>query len=232
MVIARNPETSDFSSMPSSAIATGLVDFILEPTAMPDTIEGFVQQHAKLLSDDEDDEKNLVEIIELIKQQSPLDFTDYKHTTILRRIKRRATYNNFTHLKDYVEFLKTSTDEVDTLAQDFLISVTSFFRDKEAYQFIETDVIPNILKTLADGDELKLWVAGCATGEEAYSLAILICEQLIGKYKNTVVKIFATDIDNNALEQARKAVYKKDISKDVSPSALKNISLKKGIIIR
>lgn len=221
MVIARDPDTSEFGSMPSHAIATGLVDFVLEPELMPGTIEDYIKHEGELLSDNKDDEKNLIKIIALIKEQSPLDFTDYKQTTILRRIKRRAAYNNFNQLDKYIEFIKTTPQEVEALAQDFLISVTSFFRDKDAFNFIQSDVIPAIIENLTPGEELKMWVAGCATGEEAYSLAILVSELLTGKLKDTVVKIFATDIDTIALQHAGKGIYNKSISKDITAERLK-----------
>nr|WP_294946723.1 chemotaxis protein CheB [uncultured Mucilaginibacter sp.] len=196
MIIARNPATSDFGSMPSSAIATGLVDFVLEPALMPGAIEDYVKNAGELLIDDKDDETNLKAIIDLIKETSPLDFSDYKQTTILRRTKRRASYGNFTSLANYLNYLKVTPGEVEALAKEFLISVTSFFRDKEAFEFIQTEVLPGILQKLTPGEELKLWVAGCATGEEVYSLAILIAELLKDDDEGHVVKIFATDIDS------------------------------------
>ena len=228
MVIARNPETTEFGSMPASAIATGLVDFVLEPAAMPAAIEDYVTHEEGLLIDNGDDGKNLITIVNLIKEQLPLDFSDYKQPTILRRIKRRAAYNNFAKLEDYLIFLKATPDEVETLAKDFLISVTSFFRDKDAFEFIQTTVLPDILKKLTPAEELKMWIAGCATGEEAYSMAILIYEQLIGDFKNTIVKIFATDIDTAALEHAGKGIYNAAITKDVSAQRLEKYFLKEG----
>ncbi|HTD42402.1 MAG TPA: chemotaxis protein CheB, partial [Mucilaginibacter sp.] len=220
MVIARNPATTAFAGMPSSAIATGLVDFILEPALMPAAIEDYVKNAGALISDEEDDEKNLKVIIDLIKENSPLDFSDYKQSTILRRTKRRASYGNFTLLTNYLNYLKVNPEEVDALAKEFLISVTSFFRDKEAFEFIQQQVLPDIFKKLGHGEELKVWVAGCATGEEVYSMAILIAEQLTGSFEDTVVKIFATDIDNAALIHASKGLYSTRISKDVSPERL------------
>lgn len=228
MVMARNPETSEFGSMPSHAIATGLVDFILEPIAMPDAIEDYVKNEGTLMVDQADDEENLRTIMELIKENSPLDFTDYKLPTILRRTKRRASYGNFTTLGDYLNFLKTTPKEVDALTKEFLISVTSFFRDKEAFEVIKNQVLPDILESLTINEELKVWVAGCATGEEAYSIAILIAEQLKGRLADTVVKIFATDIDSAALAHAGKAVYNKSISKNISPDLLEKYFLKEG----
>ncbi len=226
LVMARDPETSAFGSMPSNAIATGLVDFVLEPELMPGIIDDFVNNELSFLSDAIDDEKNLTAIIDFLKEHSPLDFTDYKKATILRRIKRRAAANNFTKLNSYLEFLKITPAEAQVLAQDFLISVTLFFRDKPAFEFIQNTIIPDILKKLSPGEELKLWVAGCATGEEAYSMAILIHEQLTDKLKDIQVKIFATDIDTIALVHAGKGIYTAAAVKDILPERLQKYFIK------
>jgi len=228
MVIARSPANSEFSSMPSSAISTGLVDFILEPALMPAAIEDYVKNTADQLTDSQEDEKNLNAIIELIKETSPLDFTDYKQTTILRRTKRRASYGNFTSLGNYLKFLKGSPEEVESLTKEFLISVTAFFRDREAFDFIQKIVLPEILKNLPPDEVLKIWVAGCATGEEVYSMAILVEELLTGKYEDTVVKIFATDIDSAALLYAGKGIYNDSITKDVSAERIEKYFSKEG----
>ncbi|MBD1393030.1 chemotaxis protein CheB [Mucilaginibacter glaciei] len=228
MVIARNPDTTDFSSMPAHAIATGLVDYILEPAAMPDAIEDYVKLGLAILSEHPHDEKFVKQIIELIKEKSPLDFSDYKLPTILRRTKRRANQGNFLSLEKYLHFLKSNTEEVEALAKDFLISVTSFFRDKEAFVFIQKKILPVVLEKVAPGEELKMWVAGCATGEEAYSIAILVAEQLTGKYKDIIVKIFATDIDSLAMEHAGRGIYNKDITKHVTEERLERYFIKEG----
>jgi two-component system CheB/CheR fusion protein len=225
-VMARNPETTEFSSMPSHAIATGLVDFVLEPEGMPQTIEDLVAEDGQSLAGVKEDEKNLVAITTFIKEQSPLDFTNYKQATILRRIKRRAATNNFPRLDLYYDFLKTNPAEVIALSQDFLISVTAFFRDKEAFDFIQTVVIPDILNKLQPGEEFKLWIAGCATGEEAYSMAILVHEQLTGPFQNTEVRIFATDIDTAALVHAGKGIYPYSAVKDIPAERLKKYFIK------
>ncbi|WP_426327428.1 chemotaxis protein CheB [Pedobacter sp. R-06] len=228
MVMVRNPETSPFSSMPAKAIATGMVDFILEPSSMPGAIEDYVNYEGGHKAEVLDDEKNLAAIVDLIKERSPLDFSDYKISTILRRTKRRAAYHDFTSLKKYYDFLKTSPEEVEALSKDFLISVTTFFRDKEAFDYIQKNILPGILKKLAPNEELKLWVAGCATGEEVYSLAMLIAEQLTGDRIHTVVKIFATDIDSAALIHAGKGIYHPDTLKHVSKERLGTHFLKEG----
>ncbi|MBC8985250.1 PAS domain-containing protein [Pedobacter sp. N36a] len=228
MVIARNPDTSSFPSMPSKAIATGMVDFILEPAAMPGAIEDYVQHQRTLKIDNSNDELSLKAIIQLIKQQSPHDFSDYKTSTILRRTKRRAAAHDFDTLDKYFNYLKTSQEEIEALSKEFLISVTSFFRDKEAFQYIQHNVLPTILKSLGPKEELKIWVAGCATGEEVYSLAILITELLTGELKQLVVKIFATDIDSTALIHAGKGLYHPDTLKEVSKERLTTHFVKEG----
>lgn len=228
MVMARNPETSSFPSMPSKAIATGTVDFILEPASMPGAIEDYVKYETGSKSELKDDEKNLRLIVDLIKQRSIHDFSDYKPTTLLRRTKRRAAHHDFTSLANYYDFLKSSPEEIEALSKDFLISVTAFFRDQEAFDYIQKNVIPGILKKLAPNEEFKLWVAGCATGEEVYSLAMLIDEQLTGDFAFTVVKIFATDIDSAALIHAGKGLYQSDTVRSMGAERLKKYFTQEG----
>lgn len=119
MVMARNPETSSFPSMPAKAIATGMVDFVLEPAAMPGAIEDYVKHEGFLQTESHNDEVSLKEIVELIRQQTPLDFSDYKSSTILRRTKRRAAYHDFNSLVKYLAFLKSSPEEIEALSKDF-----------------------------------------------------------------------------------------------------------------
>ncbi|TDE18133.1 chemotaxis protein CheB [Dyadobacter psychrotolerans] len=228
LVIAREPEGTEFHSMPANAIATGMVDFILEPASMPAVIEDYVKRDLDLMTSGINDERHLVEIIELINQQLPLDFSDYKQSTILRRIKRRAASNNFGELESYIEFVKANPLELEALAKDFLISVTGFFRDTEAFNFVETKVLPAIVTALEPQHELRMWVAGCATGEEAYSLAMLISEQLGDKINNCVVKIFATDIDSAALAHGGKGIYHSGIMGNVSKDRLERFFLLEG----
>ncbi|MFC4210238.1 chemotaxis protein CheB [Pedobacter lithocola] len=220
MVIAREPETSAFPSMPSKSISTGMVDFILEPARMPDAIEDYVKYEGILKLDTAEDDKYLTQIINVIKDRSPLDFSDYKSSTILRRTKRRAAYNNLGTLKDYHNFLRDTPSEIEALSKDFLISVTAFFRDPLAFEYLEEHVVPRMLERLLPREELKIWVAGCATGEEVYSIAILICEQLVDAYTDVVVKIFATDIDNKVLVHASKGLYSQEVIKNVSAERL------------
>lgn len=228
IVMVRNPETTEFASMPTHAIATKLVDYILEPEQMPAAIEAYVQNAEKNHIDTLEDQIVIQEIIKLIEQQSPFDFSGYKPSTILRRTKKRATQESYDTLALYFEHLKKNPNEVIALGKEFLISVTAFFRDPQAYEYIEQKLIPKILEKLQPKDELKVWVAGCATGEEAYSLAILITEQLEGKYADTIVKIFATDIDVAAMAFAAKGIYSTESIKLISPKRLANFFTKEG----
>ncbi|MCE7061507.1 chemotaxis protein CheB [Dyadobacter sp. CY343] len=228
LVIAREPEGTEFHSMPANAIATGMVDYILEPEAMPAVIEDYVKRELDLLTTSIDDEGHIGEIIALIGQQLPLDFSDYKQSTILRRIKRRAASNGFGELQGYINFLKANPGEIEILAKDFLISVTAFFRDTESFEFVESQVLPAIIADLTPQQEIRLWVTGCATGEEAYSMAMLISEQLGDRVNDHVVKIFATDIDGAALSHAGKGVYKTSVLAGLSQQRLKRFFLKDG----
>lgn len=228
MVMVRNPENTAFPSMPIQAIATAVVDYVLEPEQMPVTIEAHVQNAEKTQSETPEDQIIINEIIKLIEQHSPFDFSGYKQSTILRRTKKKALQENFDTLALYFKHLKQHPDEVIALGKEFLISVTSFFRDPQAYNYIEKHVIPDILEKLQPHNELKVWVAGCATGEEAYSLAILIAEQLKGKYTDTIVKIFATDIDVAAMAFATKGIYSSDSIKHIAPKRLEKFFTREG----
>ncbi|MGV8877689.1 MAG: CheR family methyltransferase [Sphingobacteriaceae bacterium] len=224
LVIVQDPKTAHYNEMPLSAIDTGCVDIILSAEAMPQVIEDFVKDNLlTLLVDHRPDELSEVEmagIINLIKGSMPLDFSDYKRATILRRIKRRMILHNISHVDKYYAFLKNNPQEIMLLANDFLISVTSFFRDPEAFKIIENTVIPSIVANKKNGNLLKIWVAGCATGEEAYSLAILIREQLNRTQKHLEVKIFATDLNMSALDVATRGIYSNKIEKLVSTDRL------------
>ncbi|MEO6522069.1 MAG: CheR family methyltransferase, partial [Mucilaginibacter sp.] len=231
IVLVQDPITAGFNGMPLAAIATDCADKILSPEAMPQVIEEYVKDGLlELLTDEPADhisEEELGEIFSLIKGNQPLDFSDYKRPTIIRRIKRRMVANNFNKVSTYRDFLTNNTAEIDLLTNDFLISVTSFFRDPEAFKIIEEIVIPDIIKK-NNGDALKIWVAGCATGEEAYSIAILIKEYLNNTPKNIEVKIFASDISKAALDTASKGIYPESITKTVSKARLQQFFTKEG----
>lgn len=231
-VIVQDPSSSKFDGMPNSAIQSGNADLILEPKLIPDAIISYVNEgnlrQTFLEENDLVSEKCLKEVLALINDQTPLDFTDYKRPTIIRRIVIRMAENKIDTLPEYLNYLKDNPSEITALAQQFLISVTKFFRDKEAFKVIEENVIPEIIKHKLHTDPIKIWVVGCATGEEAYSLAILIAEQLKENKKTNDVKIFASDIDKNALIHASKGVYGESIEVDLTPDRLSNYFHKIG----
>ncbi|AMR30232.1 chemotaxis protein CheR [Mucilaginibacter sp. PAMC 26640] len=222
-VLIQDPATAGFRSMPEAAIATGCADRILSPEAMPQIIEDYVQDGImELLTEQPSEyisEEELGKVLALVKGHLPLDFSDYKRPTIIRRIKRRMVTHNFSKIDKYYQFLKGNTAEITLLANDFMISVTSFFRDPEAFRIIEEIVIPDIIER-NQSDILKIWVAGCATGEEAYSMAILIKEYLNKYPKNIEVKIFASDISKAALDTASRGLYPESIIEMVSNERL------------
>jgi two-component system CheB/CheR fusion protein len=237
MVIVQDPNTAKFKDMPLNAIESGNADAILAPHLIPDEIISYIK-HEKLkfkLSEEVTtaDEDKLSEILNLVKRNTPLDFTNYKRPTIIRRIASRMIHlNHIDSLSSYIKYIHKNPKEVDTLSKEFLISVTSFFRDKEAFEHIKEKVIPEIIKNKLMVDTLKIWVVGCATGEEAYSIAILVKEHLIEEKKDLGVKIFASDIDKDALAVASKGIYNANIKKDVSERFLEKYFIEEDGMFR
>ena len=225
IVIVQDPEDAKFDGMPKSAITTGTVDFILPPQEIPDKILSYVK-HPYILEKDRNSELSLVpedymsKIILILKDAFGLDFTHYKDTTISRRIERRLSINQIDNLKDYLEYLSSSKNEQSTLYKELLIGVTKFFRDTEAFQIIENEIIPNVFKSKNPKDEIRIWVSACSTGEEAYSIAILFKEYMLANKLNNEIKIFATDIDKSSIEFASYGVYSASVTADVSSKRL------------
>jgi two-component system CheB/CheR fusion protein len=223
-VIVQDPESAKFDGMPISAIQSGNADIVLPPELIPGEIINYLKRdvlESNFVNEiSEEEENTLIRILHLIQKHTPLDFSDYKRPTLIRRIVIRMTKNKMTQLSAYADFLETNPKEVKLLAKEFLIGVTKFFRDKEAFEVIEKKVIPEIVENKLQVDTLKVWVVGCATGEEAYSIAILIMERLTELKKSLEIKIFASDIDKAALQQASKGIFPAAIEKDVSKERL------------
>ena len=222
MAMAQLPESTTFDGMPRSAIATGLVDFILPPAALPKQLIAYVNRLVarKAAEAPLQDSDGLAKICVILRVQTGHDFSRYKQGTIMRRLERRMALHQIEKLSDYVRFLQPNAAEVSALFRDLLIGVTSFFRDKEAFAALETTAIPKLFAAMPEGSVVRLWVCGCSTGEEAYSLAILVQEYLQRAQKDYKVQIFATDIDRKATEQARGGVFAPSIATDVSAERL------------
>jgi two-component system CheB/CheR fusion protein len=208
-----------FAEMPSSAVAAGIVDLELPVETIPERIIGYVRNWGAFEAEPRGDA--LGTIYTLLRSRTGHDFREYKERTFHRRIQRRMQVVQTTRLEDYAERLQKEPDEVSALFRDLLIGVTDFFRDAPAFQALETLVIPKLFEDKGADDEVRVWVAGCSTGEEAYSIAILLREHLERSLSQPKVQIFATDIDETAMGVARAARYPASVVKEVSPERLR-----------
>ncbi|MCK7554347.1 hypothetical protein MKQ70_04730 [Chitinophaga sedimenti] len=221
MVLVQEPNTARFDGMPNSAINSGNADIITSPAKMPEAILSFMQEPSPAsINEVELDEELLSRIFALIAKEAGQDFHYYKTPTILRRISRRVVMGNYKNAEAYVERLQQDPAEVKSLAKDFLIGVTRFFRDKDAFEILSDKVLPGIISAKENGEQIKVWIPACSTGEEAYSVAMAIEEALAQTNKRVEVKIFATDIDAANLEVASAGIYPASIEKDVTASEL------------
>jgi two-component system, chemotaxis family, CheB/CheR fusion protein len=225
MVMVQNPASTEYDGMPRSAIATGLVDYELPPAEMPAQLIAYIKHAFGKLSRTDyrplsNDENALKKIFIILRNQTGHDFSQYKQSTIYRRIKRRMAVQQIETIEKYANYLQKIPVEVDTLFDDLLISVTSFFRDPEAFKAIEEQVIPKLFNSKPAGKLIRVWVPGCSTGEEAYSLAILLQEHRETLKQVYKVQIFCTDVDSKAIATARAGVYPASISADISPERL------------
>ncbi|HEY3360379.1 MAG TPA: CheR family methyltransferase [Methanosarcina sp.] len=221
MVMVQSPESSEYDGMPRSAIAEGLADYILPPAEMLAKLIAYVNQvFGKIPHVAPKTEDAMTKVFNLIRTKTGHDFFDYKQNTINRRIERRMAIINVNSLDKYVLHLQQKPDEVDALFQDLLIGVTSLFRNPTAFEALKEKVIPNLFIGKHPDSTIRIWVPGCSTGEEAYSIGILLKEQMEILKKNFKVQIFATDIDSRAILKARNGVYPPTISIDISPERL------------
>ena len=225
MVMVQTPESTEYDGMPRSAIATGLVDFVLPPAEMPGQLIAYVA-HAfgKIPSpgslEAPKTENALKKIFIHLRARTGHDFSQYKANTINRRIERRMAVNQISTIDDYVRYLLQTPAEVEALFHDFLINVTNFFRDPQAFAAIEKEVIPRLFADKPAGALIRVWVPGCSTGEEAYSIAILLQERMETVKQSFKVQVFATDIDSQAIVTARAGLYAASIAADISPERL------------
>jgi two-component system CheB/CheR fusion protein len=233
LVIAQAPETAKFDGMPNSARQTGAVDLILPPEEMPAALLQYIKHPGGLPQDQGREPSPLPEqgydaLFRMLRDAYGIDFSHYKASTVSRRIERRLLLNRSVEIDEYVKRLREDPEELNALYKDLLIGVTRFFRDKEAFERLGRDVLPGLLAERPRGEDLRVWVAGCATGEEAYSLAVLIHEQLEALGRPVGVKIFATDVHRASLDCASAGVYTEAQLADVSPERLRRYFVRKG----
>jgi two-component system CheB/CheR fusion protein len=239
ITFAQSEDSAQVNSMPKTAIATGQVDFVLPPEAIATELAN-ISRHPYIAARSTPasplpreavarGKDSLSTIFDLLRTIFGVDFTHYKHTTLQRRILRRMALHQLEQLEDYVRYLQENSAEVQALYQEILIGVTSFFRDADAFEILKREVFPTILRNaqrsfsdsnLPASSPIRVWVAGCSTGEEAYSIAICLLEFLAHQTRPPQIQIFATDVSELAIEQARRGIYFPSQVADISPDRL------------
>ena len=234
LTIAQDPQEAEFESMPRSAIDTGMVDWVLPAAAMPERLRSYhallprlklPPEHGAPLSRGgpptaDDLEPTLRELLAYVRSQTGRDFVNYKRATVLRRVARRMSVNGVEDLDSYLGFVRTHPGEAGALLKDLLISVTNFFRDRHTFDALESN-LPRLFDGKGGDDSIRVWVAGCATGEEAYTIAILLSEHVRTLKDPPALQIFATDLDEDAIRIAREGIYPHAITADLSDERLR-----------
>ena len=224
LTIVQDPETAQYDGMPRNAITAGVQDFILPIKEIPKLLIKYsknrnlkpIEKQVEVVKT-----KDLLEkIFILLRNETGCNFGDYKDSTVLRRVEKRMAINQITKLEDYIKYLQKNAEEVIKLFNELLIGVTSFFRDLEPFEILKKEVVPKIIEKKSNGDTIRIWIPGCSTGEEAYSIAIIFNEVISKQKKNIKVQIFASDIDERAINFARLGVYPDTIVTDVSKGRL------------
>ena len=234
LTIAQNPETAKFEAMPRSAISSGFADLVLTVEEMPARVVEYIR-HLDVIYQRKSAEALqreiagfLPKIFPVLRKRTGHDFSRYKQSTVTRRIQRRMQVLYIESAREYAQCLGQNHEEVDALFKDLLIGVTQFFRDPESFEVIARKIIPELFRDKGDAGHVRIWIPGCASGEEAYTFAILLTEYAGKLKKKPRMQVFATDLDLDALEVARKATYPADISEDISPARLKRYFKKAG----
>ncbi|UII20794.1 chemotaxis protein CheB [Fulvivirga ligni] len=219
LTLAQNPQSAEHQGMPKSAIQAGAIDKVALVEEMPSLLLNYIKHPLALKEEkqlvDKISNNTLERVTEILAIHEKFELSQYKPNTIYRRITRRMSLTGFKDYYDYIQELERNADERKQLTEDLLINVTDFFRDKEAFEVLQKQVIPDIIKKVDKGEDIRVWVAGCASGEEAYSIAIVILEAIEKHNIKNELKIFATDIDEGAIKLARKGVYPSSIIKEI-----------------
>ncbi len=232
LVVVQDPLTADFDGMPSSAIQTGCVDLVLPPEMIAEELIEYLKDAMDGKAPEKfsrEDEQIIQDILECIKGHTAHDFTLYKTPTITRRLLKRMSEKGFISLSEYHDYLVAHPEEAGVLAREFLINVTKFFRDPEAFDELKGKIIPSIFSSKKPQDLIKVWIVACSSGEEAYSVAILFFEYMESiRNHDFNLKIFATDLDKEALQTATLGVYPETIAADITPERLSRFFTKEG----
>ncbi|WP_162264492.1 CheR family methyltransferase [Thiobacillus denitrificans] len=223
MAMVQEPSSAEYDRMPLSAIDTRLADYVLPPGQMPEELLKYVRHlvaGTAALPEPAAAQNDLTQILALLRARTKFDFRAYRKRMLLRRVLRRMGLNHLERLADYLALLREQPDELSQLSKDLLISITSFFRDPEMFQVLETQVLPELIEARDTNAPVRVWVPGCATGEEAYSIAMLLIERIAATGKACPIQIFATDVDEGALDVARRGIYPEALVADLSRQRL------------
>ncbi len=231
LVIAQDPDEAEYDGMPRSAIATGAVDLVLPLAKMPDALAKY-GGHRYVRSGDADAApsmgEGLIEIIDLLRKKTSHDFALYKEGTLGRRIERRMALAGIENSTRYLELLTKDPAELQSLANDLFINVTRFFRDVQGFDLLAEKIVPELVRAQPPTRPLRIWVAGCSTGDEAYSIAMLLLAEIASAQRNVKLQIFASDIDEDAIAFAREGLYPASIAADVPPERLTRFFSQEG----
>ncbi|WP_166245758.1 chemotaxis protein CheB [Paenibacillus turpanensis] len=240
LVLVQDEQSAKFDGMPKSAIMSGHVDYVISPENMHEYLMEHAQSNmaTKEYNENElatpelmsptDVENYVLDIFRLIQEESGVDFTYYKRNSVLRRIERRLSLHNMSSIVQYYDYLKENPTEIHALRKDLLIGVTNFFRDPLAFEVIRTRVLPAIFERKKDEQEIRVWVAACSTGEEAYSIAITLKEYMDRTNQWFNVKIFATDLEKDSIEYASQGIYPESIMDNMSEEQLDRHFIRDG----
>ena len=232
--VVQDPREAEYGDMPRHSIATGLVDYVLPVAEIPQKLVAYSARLGQTrvpvgeLERPDTDEQALRQIFTQLRVRTGHDFSNYKRATVLRRIERRINVHELSDLQAYALFMREHADEARALLRDLLISVTNFFRDCESFETLERGFIRRLFLGKGAGDQVRVWAAGCATGEEAYTLAMLLSECAESLPDAPTVQVFATDIDEQAIAAAREGLYTEADVADVSPERLRRFFVKEA----
>ncbi|MFP4507193.1 MAG: chemotaxis protein CheB, partial [Cyclobacteriaceae bacterium] len=232
LTIVQDPKDAEYDGMPLSAISTGQVDMVLPVKDIGPYFLRFVKTQPKLkgLQPGEESDKEEMQLLHKIfaqvRARTGRDFSRYKLSTIMRRLQRRMQLYQMEKLEDYLEFLRKNPEEVRALSDEFLINVTSFFRDAPVYDYLKDSVFPRLFEKRKADEQLRIWSVGCATGEEAYSLGMLMMEEASSREEVPSLQIFASDLHEASLQKAREGFFPGDIQADLSPERLRRFFIK------
>ena len=232
LAIAQDSSTAEYDSMPRNAFMTDLVDYVLPVEEIPAKLVEYARHRAGLQANLDEDGRlpqaadYLEQICSLLRRRTGHDFSSYKQGTLIRRIQRRIQITQTDSVEAYVEYLKSDAEEVTLLFEDLLIGVTHFFRDPEAFDALQQTAMASLVENSADSKSIRIWIAGCSSGEEVYSIAMLLAEEMERQNVRSQVQIFATDIDERSLKKAHHARYPESIAEQITPERLDRFFIK------